>query len=218
MLTTVVRLSCVSGWYVRCKPGRKMCFSFAGMKQNLRSCQIHVYRPLESLALFCVTYDRDTKSQDIRFVTLQNPKYPIYTRSTPNWSRLKLRYQRRWGQSWWWKWISRWFHHFTPTSDIPIKVAICSRETFRPSSRRCSAAISSVSGGLEINTTSRTLSQGIWVTSQKIMSNQFSSSNTCPWLLCLRQHQLDRMTVMNIRNFEHLAALFILIFKPKFVP
>lgn len=47
-----------------------MCFSFASMKQNLRSCQKHVDPhpppPSESLGLFSVTFDRDTKSQNTR--------------------------------------------------------------------------------------------------------------------------------------------------------
>lgn len=36
------------------------------MKQNLRSCQKHVDPPRESLSLFSVTFDRDTKSLDTR--------------------------------------------------------------------------------------------------------------------------------------------------------
>lgn len=80
--------------------------------------------------------------------TLWNPWYPIYTWSTANWSRLKLRYQRRWGQS---RVKNKSLGDSiiltrTQTSDIPIKGAVCGRETFTVTLMPCCSSRFRLSG------------------------------------------------------------------------
>lgn len=84
------------------------------------------------LRLFSETFDCETKSQSACFVTLRVPQCPIFPWRAPNRSRLKLRYQTRWGQ-WWWKKKKSLGDSiiFTCTriSHIPTKDAVCDRET-----------------------------------------------------------------------------------------
>lgn len=152
--------------------------------------------------------------------TLWNPWYPIYTWSTPNQSRLKLKYQRRWGQS---RVKNKSLGDSiiltcTQTSDIPIKGAVCGRETFSMTLMPCCSYQLRLSRFG--NKQAGGMSRGIWATSQKITSNQFSSCDTCSRLLCLHRlaPHLPKHGSDGICNIEDSSALLILIFKPKVAP